>query len=282
MKFLQLKKTSIVIPCYNHAAYIEDAVNSAVSQTYSNKEIIVIDDGSNDETKKVLKRLEPKIDILITQENQGVVAARNNAIQKASGEYILTLDADDYFENSFLEKAVSILDAQPRMGMVTCWASILNEKGEQTRISKPTGADAFAGLFRNNASASLLLRKKCWEEVNGYDNRMNKGFEDWEFTIAVGKRGWEIEVIPEKLFNYRNIPNSRNKNARSSYAELRAYVYKKHKSLLARNIEETIDHFLEEIESKNIEIRKLRTSRSYRIWKTYKQIHTKINNIFGR
>lgn len=282
MKFLQLKKTSIVIPCYNHAAYIEDAVNSAVSQTYFNKEIIVIDDGSNDETKKVLKRLEPKIDILITQENQGVVAARNNAIQKASGEYILTLDADDYFENSFLEKAVKILDNQAGTGMVTCWASILNEKGEQTRVSKPTGTDAFAGLFRNNASASLLFRKRSWEEVNGYDKKMNKGFEDWEFTIAVGKKGWSIFVIPEILFNYRNIPNSRNKMARTNYPKLRAYVYKKHKDLLTKNIETTIDLFLEEIESKNIQIKQLRTSRSYRIWKTFKQIHTKFNNILGK
>ncbi|MFD1079571.1 glycosyltransferase family 2 protein, partial [Longispora fulva] len=120
----------------------------------------------------------------------------------------------------------------------------------------------------------------CWAEVNGYDRNMDKGFEDWEFTIAVGKKGWSIFVIPEILFNYRNIPNSRNKKARLNYPDLRRYVYKKHKDLLTQNIEGTIDNFLDEIGTQNFQIEKLRNSRNYRIWKTFKQMENKLKNIF--
>ena len=82
---------SIIIPCYNDAQYIEQAVNSALNQTYINKEVIVIDDGSNFETKAVLKKLEPKITKLITQENKGQSTARNVGIREAKGNYILQI-----------------------------------------------------------------------------------------------------------------------------------------------------------------------------------------------
>ena len=94
---------SIVIACYNDADYIEQAVTSALKQTYANKEVIVVDDGSNSETTAVLKKLEPKITMLITQENQGQSIARNNGIRQATGKYILNLDADDFFETSFCD-----------------------------------------------------------------------------------------------------------------------------------------------------------------------------------
>ena len=88
---------SIIIPCYNDAQYIEQSVQSALDQTYPYKEIIVVDDGSNVETKAVLKKLESKITLLITQENQGQSTARNVGIKATKGDFILVLDSDDYF-----------------------------------------------------------------------------------------------------------------------------------------------------------------------------------------
>ena len=97
--------TSIIIPCYNDAQYIEQSVLSAVNQTYPYIEVIVVDDGSNAETKKILKKLESKIFKLITQENYGQSKARNIGIEAANGDYILVLDSDDYIESTFCEKA---------------------------------------------------------------------------------------------------------------------------------------------------------------------------------
>lgn len=271
---------SIIIPCYNHGEFIEKAVYSALEQTYPNKEIIIIDDGSNTQTKKVLQKMKPKIDLLITQKNQGVVIARNEGVRMAKGNYILTLDADDYFEPGFLEKAVKILDANKKVGIVTCWSSVENSSCEQTRISKPTGANAFEGLFHNNASASILFRKRCWEEVDGYDNNLSMGYEDWEFGIAIGKKGWEIHVIPEILFHYRNLPDSRNKKARKYYPEIRRYVYKKHKDLLVQNLDQTIENFLKEIEFKNKDLEGLKNSHSYKIGKTVFKTWHKLMSFF--
>ena len=273
-------KVSIIIPCFNDADFIEQSVQSAIDQTYQNKEIIVIDDGSDQKTKEVLKNIEPKIDKLIIQENLGVVIARNNGIEAAKGEFILTLDSDDYFEPGFLEKSVKIMKEDHSIGMVTCWMSIKNEKDEVIRVDKPTGSPAFTAMFHNNAPATLLYRKVCWEEVGGYDNNLLKGYEDWDFNIAVCKNGWKIHVIPEVLFNYRKTFFSRNKAAKNFYAEIRKYTYKKHKDLLVQNIDQSIDLLLNEIETKNKEITKLRNLKVYKFEKFFMKAFRKLKSYF--
>ncbi len=257
------RKVSIVIPCYNDFKHVERAVNCARSQTYSNKEIIVIDDGSNSKTKELLINLKPQIDDLIIQKNMGVVASRNTAISKAKGDYILTLDSDDYFEPEFLKKAVSILELNEKVGMVTCWVSLKNFNGEEIKVSKPSGGIAAEGVFYNNAPGCLLYRKLCWEEVGGYDKNLWMGNEDWEFNIAVTKRGWGIEVLPEVLFNCQQKEKSRNSTAKNYQKQIREYTFKKHQDVLANNMEATIDFFLKEIELKELQIKKLKNTREY-------------------
>jgi glycosyltransferase involved in cell wall biosynthesis len=245
MKNLPL--VSVVIPCYNDGDYIEDAIQSIKDQSYSNTEIIVIDDGSNIPTKKILKELIHKIDTLISQENQGVVKARNTGIRTSKGEYILTLDADDFFDSSFIDKAVKILEEQPAIGMVTCTVEIINKNGKSI-FQTPSGAGKNKVINYNNAYGCLMYRKRCWQEVGGYDENMALGYEDWEFNIAVSKAGWKVHVIQEKLFNYRNKLNSRNKTITiNNNIELSKYVYKKHKDLYIENYEETIDVLFEKI-----------------------------------
>jgi hypothetical protein len=256
---------SIIIPCYNDYTYIESSVQSALDQTYSNKEIIVIDDGSDARTKEILKRIAPKIDKLITQENQGVVAARNNAITTAKGDYILTLDSDDLFEPQFLEKAIPILEEQENVGIVTSWVSIINEGGEPTGMFKPSGASASVAIFRNNAPGSILFRKISWRDAGGYDPEMANGNEDWEFNVSVCKNGWDIYVIPEVLFNYRQKKSSRNKSALNYKKQIRQYAFNKHSDLLIQNFDKTIDFFLNEIENKEKESMKIKNSNSFKL-----------------
>lgn len=256
---------SIIIPCYNDYKYIESAVQSALNQTYSDKEIIVIDDGSDARTKEILKKIAPKLDKLITHNNQGVVAARNNAIETAKGDYILTLDSDDNFEPQFLEKAISILEEQENVGIVTSWVSIINEQGEPTGMFKPSGAPASEAIFRNNAPGSILFRKVCWQENGGYDPEMANGNEDWEFNISVCKNGWDIFVIPEILFNYRQKKSSRNKSALIYRKQIRQYAFRKHSDLLIHNFDKTIDFFLNEIDKKEKENIKIKNSSSFQL-----------------
>jgi len=256
---------SIIIPCYNDAQYIEQSVYSALNQTYPNKEVIVVDDGSNAETKAILKKLAPQITKLITQENKGVCVARNKAIESASGKYILTLDSDDFFEHEFLVKAVEILENKKKVGMVTCWAQVLDEKGINLFIQKPTGSNASDALYHNNSIGNCLFRKEAWIEVGGYDINMKNGFEDWEFNISVTKKGWEVVVLPEILFNYRCKLKSRNSSGNSYKKEIRKYVFNKHKDIAIENYEKTLDFFLDEIEIHKRISKTFRDSNSYKM-----------------
>ena len=111
-------QVTVIIPCYNDGAYIQQAVNSIRCQTFTDYKICIVDDGSNQATKAVLSELSHDSLSIHYQENQGVSHARNYAISLAASDYILTLDADDYFEPTFLEKAVNILKSHKNVGVV--------------------------------------------------------------------------------------------------------------------------------------------------------------------
>ena len=222
-------KISIIIPCYNDHLYIGQAVDSALEQTWAEKEVIVIDDGSDEQTKAKLKLLQPKIDLLISQENQGVSVARNNGIKSATGEYILILDSDDYFEPKFSKKAIDKFREGTEIKIVTCYSNWFNERNN--KIFKPSGGAVEKILLNNVAMGSSMFRKRDWEEAGRYDEKMLKGYEDWEFYIRLLKSGGYAVVIPEVLFNYRNKENSRNKKANIANYDIREYIYNKHAEL---------------------------------------------------
>ena len=194
---------SIIIPCYNDADFIEQAVNSALNQTYSNTEIIIVDDGSDNRTKKVLKSIQPKIDQLIVQDNQGQSNARNNGIRAAQGEYIVVLDSDDYFEPAFAERALKKISENEEIKVVTCWGRRVKEDRKELSVFKPNGGSISNFIDDNAAIGNSMFRKSDWERAGGYDESMRNGFEDWEFYIRLMELGGEAYVIPEVLFNYR-------------------------------------------------------------------------------
>jgi len=245
-------KVSIIIPCYNDDEYIEQAVQSALDQTYENKEIIVVDDGSNQKTKAVLKKLETKITLLITQENKGTSAARNTGIAAATGEYILVLDSDDYFEPEFCEKAIGIFEKDSNIKMVTCYARwFWNHKDFQIFIPAGGGLKNF---LITNSSLGTIFCKKNWKEVGGYDEKMIKGFEDWEFYIRLHKNGGRTEVIPMVLFHYRKKKKSRTTLANENKYELLEYIYLKHADLYKENFELFTKNLLNKIKIEEREI----------------------------
>jgi glycosyltransferase involved in cell wall biosynthesis len=243
---------SIVIACYNDAQYIEQAVQSALSQTYSNIEIIVVDDGSNAETKAVLKKTELKITKLITQENQGQSTARNIGIYQAKGDYIVVLDSDDFFEPPFCEKAIEIILKNNNIKLVTCHANrILNNK--ILDIYKPRGGVIKDFLFVNCAMGSVMFKKSDWKKINGYDQEMTKGFEDWEFYIRLLNRQGSAYVINESLFNYRLRNDSTTSKANKIKYELLSYIYFKHRELYIGHFDELLIHLLYKIETEEIQ-----------------------------
>lgn len=247
---------SIVIPCYNDAQYIEQSVQSALDQTYPFKEVIVVDDGSNLETKAVLKKLEPKITKLITQENQGQSRARNVGIQFAKGEYIMVLDSDDYLEPTFCEVAFEVFKIQKSIKIVTCQAYLIIPN-ENKILYTPNGGNIQSFLFSNAALGSSMFQKKDWTKSHGYDELMRKGFEDWEFFIRILKDGGKAFVIQKPLYNYRKRANTTTSKANKKRYELIEYILLKHMDLYQYHFEDVIGFYTKQLQKKDTEINRL-------------------------
>src|SRR5574344_577910 len=134
-----MTKVSIIIPCYNQGKYMKDALNSAINQTYHDIEIVCVNDGSTDNSAEIIENFSKSYNNIIfinEKENSGVVRARNLAIERASGEFILPLDADDKIESTYVEKAVKILENKGDVGIVYCRAKFFGEKNEEWLLPK--------------------------------------------------------------------------------------------------------------------------------------------------
>lgn len=225
-----MKKVSIIISCYNDADYLKESVGSAVAQNYKNKEILLVDDGSDERTKLIIEELRPRLDAVITQQNLGVSAARNTGISAASGDYILVLDSDDYFEPEFCSKAIKLLGQDEEVKVVTCYARWF-KNSKESEIFKPTGGGLDDFLFYNATLSNSMFRREDWKNAGGYDEKMVVGFEDWEFFIRLHRNGGRTIVIPEILFHYRKRGESKSTVANQNKYELLEYIYLKHDNL---------------------------------------------------
>lgn len=241
---MQKPLISIVIPCYNDHEFIRQAVECANAQTYENKEVIVVDDGSDLLTKKILKELSEQIHLLITQDNSGLSAARNNGIKSANGEFILVWDSDDYFEPSFCEKAIAVfLESAGFYKIVTCKARRFNNSGT-LNFYTPGGGNIENFLFSNSAIGNSMFKKGNWEKIGGYDEQMREGYEDWEFYIRLLKNGGEAFVIKEHLFNYRQKRFSLRREADKKQFQIMEYIFLKHADLYKDHFERYTRYFI--------------------------------------
>jgi glycosyltransferase involved in cell wall biosynthesis len=260
---------SIIVPCYNQAQYLDEALQSLFGQTYSNWECVIVDDGSADHTEEVARKWvakDPRFAYL-HKENGGVSSARNLGIQTAEGAIILTLDADDKYEATFIEKAIAILLNNPEIGIVSSWGRYFtNDKPLQ--IYKSIGKSVTDFMFHNAAIGTSLFRKACWEQVNGYDENPENGLEDWEFYLRVCALGWKVHIIEEVLFFYRQHPTSRTIGVNKKHNQAKKYLYLKNKAIYCTYYETLIDQFLKVSDLEKAEINKFRNTIDYKLGAT--------------
>jgi len=198
---------TVVIPCYNHGLFISEAIASVERSTWINFEIIIVDDGSTDPyTKEVLAHLKNSGYKVKYQPNSGPGSARNLAIGIANGRYILTLDADDLIDYTYIEKAVFIMEKNEKIGMVYSYTQLF---GDNNFLWKMKDYDYARLLYENIIPNTAIFRKKVWEDVNHYDVNL-AGYEDWDFWIRVGSKGWLGYCINEPLIYYRKTGISRS------------------------------------------------------------------------
>jgi FkbM family methyltransferase len=195
---------SIIIPCYNHANLLREAVESVVNQTYQNWECIIVNDGSTDDTSNFanyLIQLYPQKALrLIDKPNTGPADSRNVGVQNSSGKFILFLDADDKIHPKFLEECVEVLSAKPEVGFVY---TDVQHFGANCDLVIHGDFDPNKFLRDNQAPATSLFRREIYEQVGGLKKVMKLGCEDWEFWISAYEKGWLGDRLAQPYLYYR-------------------------------------------------------------------------------
>jgi glycosyltransferase involved in cell wall biosynthesis len=196
------KTVSIIVPCYNQAQYLDECLNSVLDQTYPNWECIIVNDGSPDNTEEVAMKWTNKDERFkyLYKTNGGLSSARNEGIKNAVGTLILPLDADDKIANIYCELAINALVKNSSLSLIYANSEkfgLVNEIWDLPEFSIEKLAT------ENLIYCSAFFKKEDWERVGGYDENLMQGLEDWEFWIAILKKGGNVIKLKETCFYYR-------------------------------------------------------------------------------
>lgn len=251
---------TVVITSYNQGPLIREAVESALSQTVRPERIIIVDDGSDEQTSvDVLSAIlddcrHGALDTggvavdFIDQVNAGPSAARNRGIAAAGTPFVVVLDGDDRLMPTFIERTLPLLTADDSMVASSGW---LRTFGVLDSVVQPTGGDAGAFVSHNCCPATCMIRRSAWERCGGYDESMRSGFEDWDLFLSMLERGLEpkddagkgaahIGIAPEPLIEYRTAPASSNVTSMTKRLDLMRFLIAKHRDLYAAHIADAI------------------------------------------
>ncbi len=212
-------KVSVIIPTYNSSRTIGETLQSVFRQTYSDFEILLINDGSTDNLMDALKGFQDSRLQILDYENGGLSAARNRGIDRASGEYLIFLDADDLWSSDKLESHVNALDnarkTNPKAGVVYSWSYFLDDETNACYVNhpKPYEGDVLADILGSNFVTSGSNPMITREAVNsvGYFNDDFKGASDWDYWIRLAQQ-WNYILIPERQVFYRQSRTSMSSN----------------------------------------------------------------------
>ncbi|MFH0907454.1 MAG: glycosyltransferase [bacterium] len=194
-------RMSIIIPCYNDGRFLPDALASIEACSDKVHETIVINDGSTDPaTLECLATLEPRGIRVLHGPHLGISSACNRGIREAVGEFILPISADNRIRPEYITRSIDVLDAAPDVGVVYGDPELF---GDRTGHQVLPDFDLHQLHVTNYIDSSAVFRKAVWDDVGGYDTGLQHGYEDWDFWLAVARKGWKFHHIPEVMFDYR-------------------------------------------------------------------------------
>jgi glycosyltransferase involved in cell wall biosynthesis len=212
---------SVIIPTYNYGRFIQEAVSGVLRQTLAPREIVVVDDGSTDDTQDALTEFGDFVRY-IRQENQGVCAARNTGVANSSGDYIAFADADDVWLPEKLEKQMAKFAGDSEIGLVHCGMREFEGKTGETVRFRLEGEEGWLAnellLWEsaaiNVSGSAIVVSREAFERVGGFDRAIKVG-EDWDFCYRVAK-DFKVGFVPEVLVDYRSL----GANAHGNVAEM--------------------------------------------------------------
>ena len=225
----KLPTVSVIIPTYNRAHLVGRAIHSVLNQTYQDFELIVVDDGSTDNTEEVVKSFNnERIKYIKHEKNKGGSAARNTGIKDSKGEYIAFLDSDDEWLEEKLKKQVEVFqNKDSRVGIVYVNFSIVNEKGESVGKKQGPKGLIFRELLNSNCvgtTSSVVVRRECFKKVGGFDETL-PSCQDWDMWLRLA-RHYEFDFIPEELLKYFQHENRIGTNPEAAIVGRKAILRK--------------------------------------------------------
>jgi glycosyltransferase involved in cell wall biosynthesis len=210
-----MPKVTVVIPAYNAMRYLPETMETALAQTFTDFEVLVVNDGSTDHTAEWVSQVtDPRVRI-VSQENKGLAGARNTGIAHAKGEYIAYLDADDLWEPTKLEKQVRCLDENPEVGLVYTWTALADQDGKSTGrvISSHAEGNVWQELIEFNmvcCGSTPLIRRSCFDVVGLFSPDVSPS-DDWDMWLRIANK-FSFGVVKEALIRYRQHPSNSSKN----------------------------------------------------------------------
>ncbi len=227
-------RISVIVPCYNHGRFIHEMLQSVLKQTYPFYEVIIVNDGSTDDTENILSRIKHKRVRIFHTPNHGPAHARNFAVTRARGDLIVNLDADDKMVPEFLQKCIEVMDANPNTGIV--YSDVLLFGHKTGRFDIPDYS--FETMLRGNCIvANACFRKSDWEQTEGYSSFLQYGYEDFDFWLSILELGREVYKINEPLIYYRthkNLDDSRSGKLKKSAEQMDEVIiqaFRRHRKL---------------------------------------------------
>ncbi|MEO8604729.1 MAG: glycosyltransferase [bacterium] len=215
-----MPRVSVVIPSYNHAAFLDEAVRSVLAQTLTDLQLIVVDDGSTDDSLQRLQAIQDPRLRVVAQANQGAHAALNAGLALAGGALLAVLNSDDAYHPERLARAASALDGAPDVGLVGSWIEVVDTGGRQLGIkhgardlppwplahaarSFRAGNDLRAALLTENfwsTTSNFVMRRTLWERLGGF--RPLRFTHDWDLALRAVAVAPSL-LLPEALLRYR-------------------------------------------------------------------------------
>jgi len=197
-------KVSVLMPVYNGEAFLREAIESILNQTFSNFEFLIINDGSTDQTEHIINSYhDPRIVVIENPQNLGLTKSSNIGVQRARGEYVMRMDADDISLPVRIEKMVNYLDKNKEVGLIGSSYVEIDDNGKELMVTElPTDNESIQKeLLSRNAFCSEMFRRSCMEDVGGYREEIKYG-EDYDLSLRIAEK-CKVGNINEVLYKYR-------------------------------------------------------------------------------
>ncbi len=252
---------SIVMCAYNAANFIDETIDSVLAQPFTDFELIIVNDGSTDHTSKIVKSYADSRIVLLEQKNAGPAAARNTALQQATGKYLAILDSDDLWLPRYLDTMLEIFTSDPKIDFIYPNAELFGTpywNGKRYMDSDPSSLPiTLDKLISNecNVFISSIFKSEIIATVGGFDTSL-KGSEDLDLWLRICQAGYQMTFTTEVLAKYRKRDDSLSSGSESFYKNVIAAMTKlKMTTNLTARQQELADQFIQRIEAQDYECR---------------------------